>query len=144
MPPRARAAAIKTTVKVVDQEGNPIDAPDDEWGSVEFNGRRIVFDEPDPAQMIVLRRLNRQLSGSASLQEKFVLVAKILDAVTALMVSEDDREFCDMEVLERRADLDAVMPLMMTALLGNRGVEKWKARQEEPPKPAKAVRRARR
>lgn len=142
MPPRARKSAPVIEGVIVDKVD---EAPaDKEWGSAELNGRRIEFNQPNPAQLIVLRRLNRQLDTATGTGEKFLLVAKMLDAVSALMVSDVDREWADMEVLEGRADLDKVTPLMIAAIGGNEVRDSWEARQgQEEVKPPRRVRRAR-
>lgn len=119
------------------------DSVSDEWGSAELNGRRIVFDQPNPAQLMVLRRMHRQLDMAKNPGQKFLLVAKILDAVSALIVSDADREWCDLEVLEGRADLDAVTPLIIAAIGGNELLREWERREEEPAPKPRRVRRAR-
>ena len=141
MPPRARKTPAATNTVI---EGQVVDkAVIDEvvWGSAPLNGRAITFNQPNPAQLIVLRRLSRKLDTAKGEGEKFFLVAQILDAVSALMVSDDDRDWVDLEVLEGRADLDAVTPLMIAAVTGTEGLAQWEAREEQP-KPRR-VRRAR-
>lgn len=110
-----------------------------EWGSAVLSGRRIVFNQPNPAQLIVLRRLNRQLQGTKSEGRKFLLIAQFLDAVSALMVSDDDREFADLEVLEGRVDLDGMSPLIIAAIAG----DEIAAEMEEKKAAPRRVRRAR-
>lgn len=110
-----------------------------EWGSAVLSGRRITFNQPNPAQLIVLRRLNRQLQGTKSEGRKFLLIAQFLDAVSALMVSDDDREFADLEVLEGRVDLDGMSPLIIAAIAG----DEIAAEMEEKKAAPRRVRRAR-
>lgn len=144
MPPRARAtknAGTSVSKAIIDETGAPVEDAAQEWGSAVLNGRAIAFNQPNPAQLIVLRRLSRQLDMARNGGEKFLLVAKMLDAVSALMVSDADREWADLEVLEGRADLDRVIPLMIAAIGGNETLAAYEAREEQP-KPRR-VRRAR-
>lgn len=144
MPPRARAtknAGTSVSKAIIDETGAPVEDAAQEWGSAVLNGRAIAFNQPNPAQLIVLRRLSRQLDMAKNNGEKFFLVAKMLDAVSALMVSDADREWADLEVLEGRADLDRVIPLMVAAIGGNETLAAYEAREEQP-KPRR-VRRAR-
>lgn len=144
MPPRARAtgnAGTSVSKAIIDETGAPVEDAPQEWGSAVLNGRRIVFNQPNPAQLIVLRRLNRQLDTAKNGSQKFLLVAKMLDATSALMVSDADREWADLEVLEGRANLDTVTPLLIVAIGGNETLAAYEAREEQP-KPRR-VRRAR-
>lgn len=140
MPPRARKSSTAIEGVIVDQAVLD-EAPVKEWGAATLNGRSIAFNAPNPAQLIVLRRLSRKLDMAKTEGEKFFLVAQILDAVSALMMSDDDRNWADLEVLEGRADLDRVIPLMIAAITGSEGLANWEAREEQP-KPRR-VRRAR-
>lgn len=134
----AKATAIEGVV--VDARNEPTD---EVWGEAELNGRTIRFNQPNPAQLIVLRRLNRQLQGAKTDGQKFFLVAQFLDAVSALMVNEEDRVWADMEVLEGRADLDALNPLILAAIGGNEVKAQWEADQAAKKTAPRRVRRAR-
>lgn len=142
MPPRAKSAGLTVDKAIVDEitsDETPEQEP--EWGSTELNGRRIVFKRPAPEQHMVLRRLARRLDTAKTGGEQFKVLASVLDAVSALMISEEDRDFADTEVLEGRANLEALTPLIMVAVAGNGILEKAEA---DAKKPRKAVRRARR
>lgn len=113
-----------------------------EWGSTDLNGRTIVFNQPNPAQLIVLRRLNRQLQAAKTEGQKFFLIAQFLDAVSALMVSDEDRVWADTEVLEGRVELDALNPLIIAAIGGNEVLAQWKTDKAAKKTAPRRVRRA--
>lgn len=142
MTTRATKAAPKKAVPIVDDsvsEETPEQEP--EWGSAELNGRRIVFKRPAPEQHMVLRRLSRRLGEAKTPGEQLKVLATVLDAVSALMTSDEDRDFADLEVLEGRATMEDLTPLIMVAVAGNGILEKA---ADDAKKPRKAVRRARR
>lgn len=137
MPPAAKKATAAIQGEIVE------DTPSEEWGAAELNGRRIVFNQPNPAQLIVLRRLNRQMGSAKTEGQKFFLIAQFLDAVSALMVDQADRDWADTEVLEGRADLPELTPLIVAAVGGNETVEKWAQDKLEKQAAPRRVRRAR-
>lgn len=113
------------------------------WAKAPLNGRLIEFHPPNPAQLMVLRRLSRQLGSEKGQGRQFLLVAQILDAVSALMMSQEDRDWADLEVLEGRADLPELTPLIMAAIGGSDVLEKWQADQGAKKAATRRVRRAR-
>jgi hypothetical protein len=94
------------------------------WAVYTLCGRDIEFAEPSLEQMMVLRRLARQLDDDAvPNNRKLVLMAKVLDAVSALMVREEDVDYSDQLVLERKVSLDELGPMIRTALSGSKAAQ---------------------
>lgn len=143
MPPRARKAVTQPTTAIEGEVVEKTDTPIEEWSAAELGGRRIAFRRPSPAQLIVLRRLNRQLDTTKDFGQKFMITAKFMDAVSALMISDADREWADMEVLEGRVDLPEITPLIVAAIGGPEAHAAWKAQEADPTPPPRRVRRAR-
>lgn len=113
------------------------------WGEAPLNGRIITFKMPNPTQLMVMRRLSRQLNAATEDRARFFLVAQFLDAVSALMINEDDRMYADTEVLEGRADLPELTPLIVAAIGGAEIFEQWQNQTPAKKAPARRVRRAR-
>lgn len=142
-PAAKKTASAKTPAiegQVVDQV--IIDEPV-AWGEAPLNGRVIRFKMPNPTQLMVMRRLSRQLNAATDDRARFFLVAQFLDAVSALMINDDDRMFADTEVLEGRADLPELTPLIVAAIGGAEVFEQWQNQTPGKKPPARRVRRAR-
>lgn len=98
----------------------------EEWAKHTFVGREITLLRPTPEQLMVLRRLARQLDDpNATSSQTLTRMAKILDAISACIATEDDRDYVDERVLSREAGIDELAPLIQATLAG-------------PGKPAKA------
>ena len=109
------------------------------WGVVTMKGREVVFQRPNPEQLMVLRRLARQLDeGDATPSRKLILMAKILDAASALMTTDEERDYVDQLVLERKVDIEELGPMIQVALVGDEGLKSLTAPKTGP------VRRVRR
>lgn len=114
-------------------------APEKPWGVFTMKDRTIVFVRPNPEQLMVLRRLARQLDeGEAVASRRLITMAKILDAASALMTNDDDRDYVDQLVLERKVDIEELGPMIQVALVGDEGLKTLKAPTTGP---AKRVRR---
>lgn len=114
---------------------------DKAWVVYNLSGRDVEFQRPSPEQMMVLRRLARQLDDpQVTISRQFILMAKILDAISACMVKEDDVEYADQLVLERKIGMEELTPMIVAVLRG----EKDPAPTTGPVKkaPAKRVRRS--
>ena len=109
------------------------------WGVVTMKGREVVFQRPNPEQLMVLRRLARQLDeGDDTPSRKLILMAKILDAASALMTTDEERDYVDQLVLERKVDIEELGPMIQVALVGDEGLKSLTAPKTGP------VRRVRR
>lgn len=114
-------------------------APEKPWGVFTMKGRPVVFQRPNPEQLMVLRRLARHLDeGDATPSRKLILMAKILDAASALMTTDDERDYVDQLVLERKVDIDELGPMIQVALVGDEGLKSLQAPKNGP---ARRVRR---
>ncbi len=136
MPPRARKtvpppAAVESASDVAEQP----------WATHTLRGREITFVQPTPEQLMVLRRLSRQLDTPVA-SRRLITLAKMLDATSACMGSDAEREYVDQLVLDRIIDLGDLTPMITVALLGTEGVKE--AGKLEAPKtgPVKRVRRS--
>jgi hypothetical protein len=141
-PAAKKTAAAKTPVI----EGQTVEIIDEVavWGQAPLNGRIITFNQPNPTQYMVMRRLARQLNAAKTDRDRFFLVAQFLDAVSALMIREEDRRYADTEVLEGRADLPELTPLLIAAIGGSETFDQWQTEGPEAKKAApRRVRRAR-
>lgn len=82
-------------------------------------GRDIEFKPPTPEGLMVMRRLNRQLGDAAALPSRqIILMAKILDAVSGAMVSEEDVDYVDQLVLDRKVGMEELVPMIAMAIGG--------------------------
>lgn len=109
------------------------------WGVFTMRGRDIVFMRPNPEQLMVLRRLSRHLDeADSTASRKLIVMAKILDAASALMTSDDDRDYVDQLVLERKVDIEELGPMIQMALVGEAGLKTLEAPKTGP---ARRVRR---
>jgi len=102
-------AAVSTT---------PEDTKPAPWATHEIAGRTITFVAPTPEQLMVLRRLSRQLDDETNVKGQLITLAKVLDAVSACIATDDDRDFVDQLVLDRKAGVDELAPLIVKALRG--------------------------
>lgn len=106
------------------------------WAVYNLAGRDIEFAMPSPEQLMVLRRVARQLNDpNVTLSGQIQGMAKVLDAVSACMVNPADSDYADGLVLDRKLDLEALVPMIQAVLRG--------PGKAEAPKngPAKRVRR---
>ena len=87
-------------------------------------GREIEFKRPTTEQLMVMRRLARLLDDDTlAPSRQLVVLAKILDAVSACMVSDDDVDYIDQLVLERKAGVEELAPMITVALTGSATVK---------------------
>lgn len=107
------------------------------WATHTIGGREIHFNQPTVEQLMVLRRLAKQLDESETNIRRLTAMAKILDAVSACMSSEAEIDFVDDLVLSRKVGMEELAPLVGVCLSGPNGDK------EPAPKngPAKRVRR---
>lgn len=107
------------------------------WGTHAIGGREIHFNRPTPEQFMVLRRLAMQLDDSETNSRRVTAMAKILDAVSACMSSDEEIDWVDNLVLARKVSMDDLTPLIQACLSGPN------AGKPAAPKsgPAKRVRR---
>lgn len=129
-----------TKTASVTNETTPVaDEAESVWGSFPLHGRDVVFNRPTPEQLMVLRRLARQLDEAGALpSRKLITMAKILDAASACMVDDATRDYVDQLVLDRKIDVDELAPLIQLALVGDAGMKELAAPKNGP------VRRVRR
>lgn len=105
------------------------------WATYAIGGRDIHFNMATPEQLMVLRRLARQLGDPGNeVGRQITTMAKILDAISACMSSDEERDFVDQLVLDRVVGIDELAPLIRAALAGP-------AKEEKPKGPARRVRR---
>lgn len=84
---------------------------------------------------MVLRRLARQLNVDGQPVGRIMTtMAKILDAVSACMSSDEEVDYVDQLVLDKKIDMDVLAQMIKAALGGPN-------RQPEKKAPAKRVRR---
>lgn len=107
------------------------------WATHTIGGREIHFNAPTPEQLMVLRRLAKQLDESETNARRLTAMAKVLDAISACMSSEEEVDFVDGLVLARKVGMDELGPMIGVCLSGPN------AGKESAPKngPAKRVRR---
>ena len=106
------------------------------WAVYNLAGRDIEFTMPSPEQLMVLRRVARQLGDpNTTLSGQIQGMAKVLDAVSACMVNPADVDYADGLVLDRKLDLEALVPMIQAVLRGPGKAEAPKAG------PVKRVRR---
>lgn len=108
----------------------------DKWAVYNLAGRDIEFAMPSPEQLMVLRRVARQLSDpGVTISGQIQGMAKVLDAISACMINPADVDYADGLVLDRKLDLEALVPMIQAVLRG--------PGKPEAPKtgPAKRVRR---
>ncbi len=106
------------------------------WAVYSLAGREIEFAMPSPEQLMVLRRVARQLGDpNATLSGQIQGMAKVLDAISACMINPADVDYADGLVLDRKLDLEALVPMIQAVLRGPGKPEAPKAG------PAKRVRR---
>lgn len=102
------------------------------WAVHTLAGRDIEFSMPSPEQLMVLRRVARQLSApDATLSSQIVNMAKVLDAISACMVNPADSEYADGLVLDRTVGLEELVPMIQAVLRGP-GVDKEPAPKTGP------------
>lgn len=99
-------------------EADKKDAP--QWWAVHtIGGREIRFNAPSPEQMMVMRRLGKELESSGdSVSRAIVSMGKVLDAVSACMSSDDERDFVDDLVLGRKIGMEELSKMVRVALMG--------------------------
>lgn len=118
---------------VVESSGDT--KPKEWWAVFPLKGRDVHFLPPSPEQLMVLRRLARQLNVDGQPAGRVMTtMAKILDAVSACMSSDEERDYADQLVLDREIDMDTLAQMIKAALGGPN-------RQPEKKAPAKRVRR---
>lgn len=108
------------------------------WVVYNLAGRDVEFVRPSPEQLMVLRKLARQLGDpNQTAGRQIVTMGKVLDAISACMVREEDGDYADSLVLDRKIDLADLTPMIVTVLTGE------DAGKTPAPKtgPAKRVRR---
>lgn len=108
----------------------------EKWAVYTLVDRDIEFMMPSPEQLMVLRRVARQLSDpNATLSGQIQGMAKVLDAISACMVNPADSDYADGLVLDRKIQLEDLVPMIQAVLRG--------PGKPEAPKtgPAKRVRR---
>lgn len=89
-----------------------------------LRGRDIEFKAPTAEQLMVMRRLSRQLGEEGRKPSRtLITLAKILDAVSACMVSEDDVDYVDQLVLDRKLGVDELAPMITVAIAGDEGLK---------------------
>lgn len=94
---------------------------DTNWVVYNLAGRDIPFLRPSPEQLMVLRKLARQLGDPAQSNSKQIIgMGKVLDAISACMVNEDDVDYADNLVLERKVEMEALTPMIVAVLTGNK------------------------
>lgn len=121
--------------------GDTVTVPDaseatDKWAVYDLAGREIEFSMPSPEQLMVLRRVARQLNApDVTLSGQIQGMAKVLDAISACMINPADQDYADGLVLDRKLNLEALVPMIQAVLRG--------PGKSEAPKtgPAKRVRR---
>jgi hypothetical protein len=106
------------------------------WAVYNLAGRDIEFAMPSPEQLMVLRRVARQISSpDATISGQITGMGKVLDAISACMVNPADSEYADGLVLDRKIELEGLVPMITAVLRGPN------AQQAEPAKPKRVRRR---
>lgn len=113
------------------------EAEDKPWATYVFDGREITFRRPSAEQLMVMRRITRDLSGAQGDMRTVRGMEKILNAVSALMMTDDDRDHADSAVLELRVGIDELIGMTVAAIVGPY------TKKAEEAKPQKRVRRGR-
>ena len=109
----------------------------EKWAVYNLAGREIEFTMPSPEQLMVLRRVARQLADPhATLSGHIQGMAKVLDAVSACMVNPADSDYADGLVLDRKIDLEGLVPMITAVLRG--------PNQDKEPAPKTGPKRVRR
>lgn len=111
----------ETIEGVVEPSGDagPQEKPQEWWAVYRLEGRDVHFVAPTPEQLMVLRRLSRQLSqDNQSPGRVLTTIAKVLDAVSACMSSDAERDYADQLVLDRKIDIDVLSEMIQVALAG--------------------------
>lgn len=110
------------------------------WASYELRGRTLTFRAPSAEQLMVMRRVAKKMGNEATTPgRRLVLMAQILDAVSALFIEQEDSDYADELVLSREVDFEELAPMIYTAISGPS--KKSEAPTNGPTKPAKRVRR---
>lgn len=110
---------------------------DTKWVVYTLAGRDIEFIRPTPEQLMVLKKLVRQLDDPAMTSgRQIITIGKVLDAVSACMVNQDDGDYADSLILDRKIDLADLTPMVVAVLTGGK-------KPDTAPKtgPARRVRR---
>lgn len=90
------------------------------WCVYNLQGRDIEFVQPSPEQLMVLRRVARQLNApDATISGQINAMAKVLDAISACMINPADSDYADNLVLDRKVDLDGLSQMIKAVLHGN-------------------------
>lgn len=117
----------------------PETSEDTKWVVYNLAGRDVEFLRPSPEQLMVLRKLARQLDDpKMTAGRQIVTMGKVLDAVSACMVNEDDGDYADGLVLDRKIDLADLTPMIVAVLTGGKGLD---SAPKTGPVKAKRVRR---
>lgn len=115
----------------------PSETTVEKWAVYTLAGRDIEFVMPSPEQLMVLRRVARQLNApTATISDHIQNMAKVLDAVSACMVNPADVDYADGLVLDRKLDLEALVPMIQAVLRG--------PNRDEKPAPKNGPKRVRR
>lgn len=105
------------TVTVPDPSGAT--EKQEKWAVYNLAGRDIEFAMPSPEQLMVLRRVARQLGDpNITLSGQIQGMAKVLDAVSACMVNPADVDYADGLVLDRKVDIEDLVPMIQAVLRG--------------------------
>lgn len=100
--------------------GRPPAAPNETTGkTVKFVGRDLVVDMPDAGQLLIWRKIVRQIQneqGTKDGERAFVLMERGLKIVESILPRAEDREFIDDVMLDKRADLQAVVGIIILAI----------------------------
>lgn len=120
MPPVARkTASAKKAAPTPSGNGAAPDA-EQPWGSVTLDGVEVVFSSPTPEQLLVIRRLSRQIDRDGLTPAQMMnVLGKVLDGISAMIEDEAQRDHVDTMMLERRLDSEALTNLVRTAIAGN-------------------------
>lgn len=106
------------------------------WATHVIGGREIHFNQPTIEQLMVLRRVARQLGDETNTYSRtLTLLGKALDAVSACISTQEESDFVDQLVLDRKIDIGELGPMVQACLAGP-GADK-----PAKPEPKRRVRR---
>ena len=109
----------RDTATVPEPSEDTAETADAKWCVYNLQGRDIEFVQPTPEQLMVLRRVARQLNApDATVSAQINNMAKVLDAISACMINPDDSDYADGLVLDRKVDLSQLSDMIRAVLHG--------------------------
>ena len=114
-----------------------VQVPEQKTAMAEFKGMEVEVKLPTPSQLGIYQVLKKKFQRAAregkdlDSMEATRLLGNIFELVTSIVVSPDDVDFIQSEILSGRAEIDDVLPLI------NQGIEALKVSnniEDEAPK----------